>query len=191
MSLTGSQSPGNGHLDRTKDVVPTGCKDHGHLLPGQPPGPSGQKPGIGGGQVVLPLGPWDTFHLHPAVGTVDPAKGIQEKHGDSPQGNKLETALRQGVIAGAELAAAGTGRPASFASPYLNLKDQALAPIIPPSNAIHETMMQLNPIQDRLEQHPVSPLVDGFVLVDVHHARGVNGMLYFQCLNAVLGPEAG
>jgi hypothetical protein len=72
-----------------------------------------------------------------------------------------------------------TGWPTPFASPDLNIKDQALAPIIPANSAIYKTMMQLNPIQDRLELHPVSPLALMFVLVDVHHARGVNGMLYF------------
>ena len=117
--------------------------------------PSGKKPGIRRGQVVLTFDPGYTLHLYAASRAIDPPHGIQEKYCDSPQRDELESAHWQRVIAGAGKAAAGTDWPPVFARPYFNFKDRLLLLLYKSCGGIYKTMMQLNPIQDRLEQHPV------------------------------------
>ena len=57
-----SPPPGHGHLNRSKDVIPTGVEGLGHFLPTHPLGPPRQKPGIGRGQVVFVLSPRQPLH---------------------------------------------------------------------------------------------------------------------------------
>jgi hypothetical protein len=112
-----SEPPGHGHLDRTKDIVPGGIKRFSDFLPGKASCPTGQKPSIGCCQMIFPLSPRNQFYLYPAARTVNSARGVEKEHGNTPEGDKLETALGQGVVSwttpvasGAERSTSTTGR---------------------------------------------------------------------------------
>src|SRR6185369_7770945 len=82
-------------------------------------------------------------------------RSVQKEHCDPPQRHELEAPHRQCVIAGAGDAADGTHGSPILAWTYLYLKDRSLLSFLPFNGAIDKTRMQLHPIQDRLEQHPV------------------------------------
>jgi hypothetical protein len=173
------QSPSDGHLDRPVDIVPSGLEGNGNLLPGKPFRPAGEKPGVCGSQMVLPFGPGDPFHFDPAAGTADPPHCIQEEHGNAPQGHELKTAPPEDIVARPEPATAGADRADALSGAYLDFQDHLLPQITAVDCAIHKTSMQLDPVQDRFELHPVFPSFGFGILVDSQNAKEVNGMLYF------------
>ena len=149
------------HLHRTNDTVPTGMKYLGNLLPAQPFRPSGEEPGVGGGEVTFPLRPRQPLNLHATVRTVNPARGIEEENQNPPQRDELETPLPQSVIAGAsmpaprtdcQLAALGTKR-------YFQSKHSGYR--APFACIIDKTWLFLDAIQDSLYLHPVLPSLPG------------------------------
>ena len=168
------------HLDRPEDIVPAGLKGSGYLQPGEALGPTGEEPGIGGGQVPLPLCPGNPFDLDPAIRAIDPPHGIQEEHRNPPQGNELETALLLGVVARANLAATGTNGPAALTRPDFHLQGKSARALAPTYRAVHKISMQLHPIQDRLYLHPVFSFLVMDFLVDFHYAKKEDGMPCFQ-----------
>ena len=81
-------APGDGHCHRLVDSVPCGVERLGRLLPGQPLGPPGQKPGEGFRKRALGVvgkRPGHAFHLDLTPGTVHPPGRVDEKHRDSPE----------------------------------------------------------------------------------------------------------
>ena len=157
------QPPGNGHFYRAENIVPFGLEDLGRLLPRQTPCPSGKKPGVGGSQVILPFGPGNPLHLDTALRAVDTPHDIQEEDSDAPQRNKLKAPDLQSVVAGAGIAANRTKRPTALARSDFDFKEQSRGLFNQPDGAEHKTMMKLNSIQYRLEQHPVFLSSAGFL----------------------------
>ncbi|MFO7867384.1 MAG: hypothetical protein R6V02_11335, partial [Candidatus Aminicenantes bacterium] len=43
-------------------------------------------------------GEMPSLYLYPAARTVNSAHGVEKEHGNTPEGDKLETALGQGVV---------------------------------------------------------------------------------------------
>ncbi|MFA5515054.1 MAG: hypothetical protein WDA20_02085 [Desulfuromonadales bacterium] len=130
-------------------------EDIGDLFPGQTLCPLGEKPGIGGCQVVLPVSPRNPLHFDAASRAIDTPHGIEEKDGDAPQRNELKAPDLQSVIAGARIAASRANRATSLARSNFDFKEQSRGLLNQPNGAEHKAMMKLSPIQYRLEQHPV------------------------------------
>ena len=149
------QPPGYRHLHRPHHAVPARMEDLRHFLPAQPPGPPCQKPHVGGGQGTLALGPRDALHLHSANRTIDPPKGIKEENQYPPKGNKLESTLRQTVIARSSATAPRTHRLSIVSGPNLDVQDQPVPFLVKTNRPVHKTRLLLDPIQDNLELHPV------------------------------------
>lgn len=185
------QAPGDRHLHRAKDVIPRSMENGADLLPRQSFGPAGQKPRIGGCKMVLPLGPRHPFHLHAAARASNPPHGVEEEYGDAPQGNELEAALGKNVIPGSTSAATRTGGSTSFPSPDFNLKDPAAPTFAPTDRPVDKTSVQLDPIEDRLKQHPVllCPVMD--FLVGTHNVSHEDGMLFFSVPRCPLSSQGG
>ena len=169
--ITIRKTPYHRHLDRSEDILPSGLKGLGNLQPGKALSPTGQEPRISGGQVPFPLYPGDSLDLDPASSAVDSPHGIEEKYRYPPQGHELKPALAHGVVARPGLAATGADWPTTLSGFDFYLQGQSPRLLTPTNLAVHKTSMQLNPIQDRLDLHPVfSSLVMDF-LVDLHNAK--------------------
>src|SRR5215212_1100372 len=173
-------APLNRHLHGLEDLVPVDQEDFGYLLPTQPFGPAGQKPAQGGRQRGFALSPGYGFDVHPTTRAVDPARGIEQEDLHPPQGNELETTLRQSVVTRPAAATEVTPRPA--ARMRLNLHFQT--PGRKPPNQVHGTVDEarvlLQPIQDSLDEHPVLLRV-GDSSQD-HLLRVGDGMRLLSCL---------
>src|SRR5680860_1339011 len=105
-------SPDHSTLYRTKYMIPGRAKCLSHFLPTQPPGPTGQKPGIGLSQTMFALYPGHPLYPNSAVGTLNPARCIDKKHLVAPHRDELETPLRQAIVTGPFATAAATQRTA-------------------------------------------------------------------------------
>jgi hypothetical protein len=130
----------------------------GRLLPGQPLGPSGQKPGQGLCQRALGVRgkrPGHGFHLDPTPGTVDPSGRINKNHREPPKRDKRESPRGKPIIAGTspeKLSAQGTTVRARFDK---NLDDRII-PGSPLGLGIDEGFEFLDEIEDSDDLHPVS-----------------------------------
>lgn len=157
VQITVGKSPFNGHFHRANHGVPTGHEGYRHFLPAHPLGPSGQKPGVGGGQPVLASGPRHFFHLDPAaVRAINPARTVEEKDRNPPQGDILEAPLGHGIVAGAFPAAARADRPAAAFGSQGDLQSQTAVPA-QFASVVYKTWLFFDPVQDSLDLHPVSP----------------------------------
>jgi len=61
------KTQGDGHFYRTKNIVPGGFENFAGLFVGQIPRPAGQKPGIGGCQVILSFTTRHLLNLYPTA----------------------------------------------------------------------------------------------------------------------------
>ena len=78
------------------------------------------------------------------------------------------------------LAATGTDGPVALARPDFHFHGQSPRFFAPTYRAVHKTTMQLHPIQDRLDLHPVFSFLAQVFLVEIHNAKKEDGMLCFQ-----------
>src|SRR6266545_344171 len=169
-------TPLNRHFYGLKDLVPVDLEGFGHLLPTQPFGPAGQKPGEGSRHCGLTLRPGHGFDVHPTGRTVDPTRGIEEEDLHPPQRNELETALRQSVVARPPAATEVAPRPAARMRLNLHLQTPGLKPRHQTHGPVDEARVLLQSIQDSLERHLVLLRV-GDSSQD-HLLRVGNGMLF-------------
>jgi len=155
------KAPLYSHLHRTKDIVPGGLKGFGHFFPGQPPSPSGQKPLVGRNQMTFALRPGHPLNLYPTGGTGNASHGIKKEHRDAPHRDKLKPALGQNIVARSGLFANRTFGPGTLAGTNLDSKSPCLVNVKPVDILVNKTLLQLDPIKDRLDLHPAS-----FLLLD-------------------------
>jgi hypothetical protein len=67
------------------------AKHLGHLFPGKPLRPAGKKPGLSLGQAwFLARSPGQLLNPHPAPRAVHPARGIDQKHQDTPNSKRRD-----------------------------------------------------------------------------------------------------
>lgn len=115
--------------------------------------------------MVIARGLRNSFALHPAGYPVDPARCLEEEHRQTPKRNDPEAAALQ------------ADRSAFLPGPNFNVKRHPCPPFIPADSATHKTCVQLQPVQDRLEPHPVFSSLAMDFLVDVHNSKKDGGML--------------
>jgi hypothetical protein len=164
------KAPSDSHLDRSKDTVPGGLEDLTDLLPGQTPGPASKEPSVGCCQMILPFSPWNSLCSDAATRAIDPAHGVEEEHKDPPERDELKAALGKCVVARPRLAAAGTNGTAPSAWPDIDIESDCASSFMPSNVSVNKTPLRLDPIQDRLDQHPVFLCLDGFC-GETHHVR--------------------
>lgn len=178
--ITMSEPPFHCHLDRPEDILPSCLKGPCNLQPGKTLCPRGKEPRICGGQVSFPLGPGNPLNLDAAIQAVDPPHGIEEEYGDAPQGNEFKATLGLCVIAWPGFTTTGTDWPAVFAGSDFYFQCQSSCVLAQLDRTINKTFVQLDPVQYSFDMHPVAPLLAMDFFVDLHYAKMVNGMLYFQ-----------
>ena len=153
-------APGDGHVDRAKDLVPTGAEHGRHLFPTEALGPAGQKPHVGGRELVLALGPGHVLDAHAARRARDAAHHVEKEHRHAPQRHKFEAPRSEPVVMDAPLAASRAARPIPRMRIDVDCEREAVALILEPHVAVHKSPVLLNPIQDSLDLHPAVRLQD-------------------------------
>jgi hypothetical protein len=136
-------------------MVPGRPKRPGHLLPTQPLRPARQKPGIGFGQLMLARCPGHSLNPNTTAPAAHPARGVDEKHLDTPHRDKLKAAHRQRVVAWPSAAAARADGPAIGPGAQLCLNRRFAGVFHPAHRAVHKRFEILHAIQDSLDVHPV------------------------------------
>jgi len=126
--------------------------------------PASQKPAIGLGQLPLARGPGPPLDPYTAVRAGHTLRRTQKIHLAPPQRHKLQTPLRQGIVARC-LA------PVSRTIPRLPVRGRSSASIThspagvfhPAHCRVHKRFEFPDPIRDTLDLHPVSlvALIDG------------------------------
>ena len=148
------EAPVDGHAHGPMDGVPGGGERGGDLLPGQALGPPGEEPGVGVGQSMLAGGPRESLDPHAAARAGHAAHGVEEDHGDVPQGYEVEAPDRQRVVTRGPAPALRALCASPGAGPYPDLN--ALPRVLhQPHRLVDERRVLLDPIQDSLELHPV------------------------------------
>ena len=104
------KAPVDGHAHGPIDGVPGRGERRGDLLPRQALGPPGEEPGVGVGQSVLAGGPREGLDPHAAARAGHAAHGVEEDHGDVPQGHEVEAPDRLRVVARPGAGTASTSR---------------------------------------------------------------------------------
>jgi hypothetical protein len=137
-------------------------KDVGHLLPGQPFGPSGQKPCVAGRQPVFALRPRNRLDLDAADRAIDPTHGIEKKHRDSPQRHKFESTAGERIVTGPFLPAARADRLGVGSRSDFDFNNRSIHIFGKPTGAVNKICVLFNPIQYSLNQHSVSSLLAVF-----------------------------
>ena len=148
------EAPVDGPAHGPMDGVPGGGERGGHLLPRQALGPPGEAPGVGIGQSVLAGGPREGLDPHAAARAGHAAHGVEEDHGDVPQGHEVEAPDRQRVVARGRAPALRAFRAGSGTGTYADLDAQPRV-LHQPHRFVDERRVLLDPIQDSLELHPV------------------------------------
>src|SRR5439155_3388209 len=151
----------DGHVDRTKDLIPTGAEHGRHLLPPEALGPPRQKPHVADPELVLAGGPWHLLDTHTTARAVDPAHHVQEEHAQPPQRHELEAAWRQPVVLRPPLPTPRTLRPIPCMRVQIDRERRAVDLILESHVAVDKSSVLLNPIQDSLDLHPVVRLRAG------------------------------
>ncbi len=118
------EAPVDGHAHGPIDGVPRRGERRGHLLPRQALGPPGEEPGVGVGQSVLAGGPREGLDPHAATVAAHAAHGVEEDHGDVPQGHEVEAPDRLRVVARGPAPAVRAPRAGPGAGPYPDLGAQ-------------------------------------------------------------------
>ena len=165
------------------DGVPGRGERRGDLLPRQALGPPGEEPGVGVGQSVLAGGPREGLDPHAAARAGHAAHGVEEDHGDVPQGHEVEAPDRLRVVARGPAPALRARRAGPGAGTYPDL-DAQLRVLHQPHRLIDERRVLLDPIQDTLELHSV-PLRVAWMLCSTH-CRGFRNGMRFRCRGYVL-----
>src|SRR5215216_2140892 len=148
-------APLNRHFHGLEDLVPVDLEGFGHLLPTQPFGPAGQKPGEGDRHRRLTLRPGHGFDMHPTSRTVDPARSVEEEDLHPPQRNELEMALRRSVVARSPATTEGAPRLAARMRPNFYFQAPGAEPPHHTHRPVDKARVLLQPIQDSLNGHPV------------------------------------
>src|SRR4051812_25942536 len=105
------QTPGNGMVDRVKDLIPRSMKRLGRFLPRKPASPARQKQHVGGGQVTLAIAPRNFLdHDGPAATAIDAPHGVQEEYQESPERDELKAALGKAIVTRRRMVAPGADR---------------------------------------------------------------------------------
>ena len=168
------EAPVDGHAHGPIDGVPGRGERRGDLLPRQALGPPGEEPGVGIGQSVLAGGPRESLDPHAAARAGHAAHGVEEDHGDVPQGHEVEAPDRLRVVARGPAPALRAPRAGPGAGPYPDLDAQPRV-LHQPHRLVDERRVLLDPIQDTLELHPV--LLPRRLGVPTPNCRGFrNGM---------------
>ncbi len=148
------QTPLHSAFDGSIDRIPAGLEDLSHLFPAHPLRPASKNPAVGVGQLMLAAGPRDSLDAYTASAAVDATHGIEEHHGDAPEGNEVELARRLCVV---DAAAAATPRALGSTVTPCSQPDIDLRLAIT-LNHLHafvdERLEIVDPIQDSLELHP-------------------------------------
>ena len=147
-------APVDGHAHGPIDGVPGRGERRGDLLPRQALGPPGEEPGVGVGQSVFAGGPREGLDPHAAARAGHAAHGVEEDHGDVPQGHEVEAPDRLRVVARGPAPALRARRAGPGAGTYPDL-DAQLRVLHQPHRLIDERRVLLDPIQDTLELHSV------------------------------------
>ncbi len=84
------QAPPDCLFYRTKHAIPADSEGLGDLLPGHPPSPASQVPGVLVGDRALAVSPRHPLHLHAALRAVDPTHRVDEHDRNSPQRDEVE-----------------------------------------------------------------------------------------------------
>ena len=170
-------APGDGHGHCAEHAVPAGPKGRRHLAPTQTLRPPGQKPRVGGRQLVFPLRPRHLLDAHMAAGrAVDPAHPIQEEDADAPERHELEPPRGERVVLGTAVPAPRAARPIAQVRVDFDLEPEGRPLPAQAYRPIHESAMFLNPIQDSLELHPAVRLRDRWVVLPQPLSQGRRGM---------------
>ena len=148
------EAPVDGHAHGPMDGVPGRGERRGHFLPRQAFGPPGEEPGVGIGQSVLAGGPRQGLDPHAAARAGHAAHGVEEDHGDVPQGHEVEAPDRLRVVARGRPPALRAPRVGPGAGTYPDLDAQPRV-LHQPHRLVDERRVLLDPIQDTLELHPV------------------------------------
>ena len=147
------EPPGHGHRDGLTNGVPRGLEDRCRLGPGEPLGPSGQKPRIGLRQRTLwILGkcPGKAFHANATPGAVDAPGSVDQGHGDAPDRKIGEAPSRLSSMARSRLSALAADRSAvgpGFHKDF-NLRFLGICPL---GLLEHEGLEFLNVIEDSIK----------------------------------------
>ncbi|SAL08109.1 hypothetical protein AWB81_08603 [Caballeronia arationis] len=93
------QSPLDDPFHGIEDFLPAGSEAQCGFFPGELASPLRQEDHVRAGERVLAVGPWQSLDLYATGATIDAPHGIEQKHGKAPNGNKLEAALRERIVA--------------------------------------------------------------------------------------------
>ena len=129
-------------------------EDARDLLPTEAFGPPREKPHVGGGQLVLAVGPGHPLDGDPTARAIDAPHRVEEEDAQAPQRDELEAAQRQPVVHRARLAAARAPRPIAAMRRDLDRQREARDLFLKLHCAIDKAPMLLKPIQDSLDLHP-------------------------------------
>ena len=148
------------------------------ILPSQSLCPSRKKPGIAGRKMAFAFRPWEAFDLDPASGTIPTSWRIDEEHLDIPQGNKLKSPDGQRIITGTFRAAPGTNlsAPCPWAQSDFNRRMSIMDG--PSDSVIDKSLLLFDPIQYRLDLHPVFLVPDDENFVDSLHQNRKRDALF-------------
>jgi hypothetical protein len=86
-------------LDGPAHSIPVKSEELTDHLPGNQLGPGGQHHTKSGEKRAFALCPGDSLHPHGAIGTRNASGCAEQNHGNSPEGNMLQSSLFQFVVA--------------------------------------------------------------------------------------------
>src|SRR5712691_4809634 len=170
-------APRHGHRDRAEHLVPTRVEDLGDLTPTEPLRPAGEKPLVGGGPLVIPVGPGHLLDAHAAGRAVDAAHHIEEEHRDPPERHELKLARREAIVLRALTPAHRTARTIPRMGVDVDLEHQSARPTLQLHGAVDKSPLLLDPIQDSLDLHPAVRLRDVVSFVTAILSESRRGML--------------
>src|SRR5690606_40098487 len=121
------------------------------FLPRQLARPVGEKQHIDLTQGVLAQRPGHLLDLHPAAPALDTAHCVEQHHGETPDRNKLETALRQLIVAGRRTTAA---RAACLgAAPWAHIDLDGLGGFVEPRTLVDESGKVVTGVEQAGQKH--------------------------------------
>ena len=175
---------GDNHLDRPEDASPAGLEDSHHLVPGQSPGPGGQKDLVGVGHLLFPVRPGDPFHLDSVPGTVHPPGKVADHHPVAPQEDVVDfPGASTGVVDRSFPTADRKFGTVSIPGMNINDKNGILKPSFPNADiAVKESLESFHLTEYCFYKHWVSHLVDRFRIKQSYHQENSMFIFYPQIL---------